>query len=115
MTDRLDVVAVWVAHEHGVVAGVILRPFPWGVQDLATPPNRGPMDGLNGIAVAGSKRDMRLSAARVGRGTYPKHGWAAVHTEADYVPEVDNRAGSERLKNRRVPRGRRINVVNLKT
>jgi hypothetical protein len=85
------------------------------VQDLATPPNRSLMDAINGIAVAGSERDMRLPAAGVGRGTYPKRGWAAMDTEADDVPEVDNRASPERLKNRRVPSGRHINVVNLKT
>lgn len=66
MVDRLDVVAVEVAEEHAVVAGVVLRPQPRSVQDLGASRDRCAMDLLDRHAGRGGEGDVDLSVGRAG-------------------------------------------------
>jgi hypothetical protein len=64
--DGLDVVAVGVADERAVVAGVILRPELWRVQRLRANLEGGVVERLHGVGIVGEEREMRF-AVRTGR------------------------------------------------
>ncbi len=67
VADRLDVVAVGIAHERAVVAGVVLRPFARCVQNLCTRLDRGRVEGIDRGSGVRDERHMVLAEAGIGR------------------------------------------------
>ena len=63
MTDRLDVVAVRIAHEGSEVARVVLGPQAWLVKYLSTVGASGIEERSDRRAIGCGERDMRLAQA----------------------------------------------------
>src|SRR5215467_14775 len=96
VTDGLDVVAVGVADEGSVVAGVVLRPHARLVQDLRTAGGGGLEEGVHRRAVRRGEGDVRLAeAVPGGLAADPeiRHGWHAV---PDGLAEVQHPPAAER-------------------
>jgi uncharacterized membrane protein YgaE (UPF0421/DUF939 family) len=64
VVDGLDVVAVRVAQEHAVVAGVVLGPLARGVQHLGGGFDRGPVHGVHGGPVGRAEREVQFPGLR---------------------------------------------------
>ncbi|SQD95854.1 hypothetical protein FMEAI12_3350029 [Parafrankia sp. Ea1.12] len=72
--DGLDVVAVEIAEEHRVVAGVILRPLAWRVKHLDARAERGLVDGVDGLPVSRMERQVQLPCLGTRRRAEPEGG-----------------------------------------
>src|SRR5262245_4095092 len=96
VADGFDVVAVGVADEGPVVAGVVLRPYPRLVQDLRAAGGGGLEEGVHRRAVRRGQGDVRLAEAVPGglaADPEVRHGWHAV---PDGLAEVQHPPAAER-------------------
>lgn len=119
MVHGLHVVAVGVAQEHAVVAGVILGELPRGVQHLHACAHRGGVDGVDGGAVGSAKRHVELPGLVACGWAQPEVGDAlgagqadddtSRHREAHHLVQADG------CENPHVERQRRFDIGHLDT
>ena len=117
VVDGLDVVTVGIAQEHGVVAGVVLRPFAGGMQDLDPGRHRGLVHGVDRGPVGRAERNVQFPGLVPGGRAQPERGDAVRTGQADYeavtVREAHHLAHPDRGKGPQVEAERRLDVARL--
>ena len=83
VVDGLDIVAVRIAQEDGVVAGVILRPLAWGVQHFHPGRHGGLVYGIHRAAVGRPEGHVQFPGLGAGGRAQPEHGNAVGAGQAD--------------------------------
>ena len=117
VVDGLDVVTVGIAQEHGVVAGMVLRPFAGGVQDLDPGRHGGRVHGVDRGPVGRAERNVQFPGLVPGGRAQPERGDAVRTGQADYeaiaVREAHHLAHPDRGKGPQVEAERRLDVARL--
>jgi hypothetical protein len=114
VADRLDIVAIGIAHKGAVVVGVVLGPQARLVKHVHTHLGSGGEELTNGCTTRRDKSDVALPKAFAGL-TWPNPELRlAIDTEADDLAELHDAAPSERGEDGVVELGARRGVGTLK-
>jgi uncharacterized membrane protein YgaE (UPF0421/DUF939 family) len=92
VVDGLDVVAVRVAQEHAVVAGVVLGPLARGVQHLRSGRHGGRVHSVHCLSVGGPEGHVQLPGLGAAGRDQPEIGRAAGAGQADHEGPADREA-----------------------
>ncbi len=117
VVDGLDVVAVGIAQEHGVVAGVVLRPLARSVQHFHPGRHGGIVHGVHRLPVGRPEGDVQFPGLGAGGRAQPEHGNAVGVGQADHdgfaVREAHRLAHPDRGEGPEVEVERRLDVLRL--